>query len=84
MARTIGSTFQNSLPIFKKYNVGAINWGLVFGKTQTVFPWGSPEGAPVPKVWFHDIYWKNATCFSEEECSFIKNITSSNTQKSIF
>jgi len=33
MARTIGSTFENSLPVFKKYNVGAINWGLVFGKT---------------------------------------------------
>ncbi|KAL4509312.1 hypothetical protein ABPG72_018243 [Tetrahymena utriculariae] len=76
MARTIGSTFQNSLPIFKKHNIGAINWGLVFGKTQTVFPWGSPEGSPVPQVWFHDVFWQNSTCFSEEECQFIKSITS--------
>ncbi len=33
MARTIDSTFQNSLPIFKEDMIGAINWGLVFGKT---------------------------------------------------
>ncbi|KAL4509314.1 hypothetical protein ABPG72_018245 [Tetrahymena utriculariae] len=62
MARTIGSTFKNSLTIFKKHNV--------------VFPWKLPEGAPIPKVWFHDIFWNNSTCYSEEECSFIKSITS--------
>src|SRR5216683_3095972 len=41
MARGNGSTFQGSLPIAKKYNVGAINWGLVAGKTQTYLPWDS-------------------------------------------
>jgi hypothetical protein len=35
MARGAGSTFDGSLPIAKKYNVAAINWGLVAGKTQT-------------------------------------------------
>ena len=39
-------------------------------------PWGSHEGAPIPKTWFHDIFWPNATCFSENECAFIRNITS--------
>src|SRR5271165_640821 len=29
MARGAGSTFDNTLPLAKKYNVGAINWGLV-------------------------------------------------------
>src|SRR5258707_15574356 len=41
MARGNGSTFEGSLPVAKKYNVGAINWGLVAGKTQTYMPWDS-------------------------------------------
>src|SRR5438477_309851 len=41
MARGNKSTFQGSLPIAKKYNVAAINWGLVAGKTQTFLPWDS-------------------------------------------
>lgn len=40
MARNVGSTFDNILPIAKRHNVGAINWGLVDGKTQTKYPWG--------------------------------------------
>ncbi|KAL4509313.1 hypothetical protein ABPG72_018244 [Tetrahymena utriculariae] len=83
MARTLGYIFKNQLPIFKKHNLGAINWGLVFGKTQTVFRWRSPEGAPIPKVWFRDIFWKNSTYYSEEECSFIQRITTNNLAKTI-
>ena len=41
MARSAGSTFDGVLPIAKKHHVGAINWGLVAGKTQTNFPWES-------------------------------------------
>ena len=41
MARGNGSTFQGSLPIAQKYNVAAINWGFVAGKTQTYLPWDS-------------------------------------------
>lgn len=38
MARPRGSTVQSILPVAKRHNVGAINWGLVAGKTQTYFP----------------------------------------------
>ena len=38
----------------KSLNLGAINWGLVSGKTQTIFPWGSKPGSPTPKIWQ---YW---------------------------
>ena len=31
-----GSTFQGSCRSRKKYNVAAINWGFVHGKTQTI------------------------------------------------
>ncbi|HET8855706.1 MAG TPA: cellulase family glycosylhydrolase, partial [Salinimicrobium sp.] len=36
MARTRNSRFSNTLPMLKKYNIGAINWGLVNGKTNTI------------------------------------------------
>jgi hypothetical protein len=63
MARPIGSKFQTHIPMFYEENVGAINWGLVSGKTNTIYPWGSPEGAPEPKVWFHDVVRQDGTPF---------------------
>lgn len=41
MARLTNSKFLTHLPIFKKEKVWAINWGFVFGRTQTYYPWGS-------------------------------------------
>lgn len=78
MARPKGSTFQAILPIAKKYNVAAINWGLVAGKTQTIFPWDSwknPSTEAEPKVWFHDILRANGRPYSVEEVEFIRSIT---------
>jgi hypothetical protein len=78
MARKNGSTFQGILPIAKKYRVGAINWGLVAGKTQTYLPWDSwehPYTDREPEVWFHEILRNDGTPYSMEEVSFIKEIT---------
>jgi hypothetical protein len=75
MARTNNSRFETHLPVFKKHNVGAINWGLVSGKTNTIFPWGSKEGSPEPVVWFHDIFRKDGTAFSDEEVRVIRQLT---------
>ena len=36
MARTRGSKFSGILPLLKEKRVGAINWGLVAGKTNTI------------------------------------------------
>lgn len=41
LARSQGSTVEGILPIAKRHNVGAFNWGLVAGKTQTYLPWDS-------------------------------------------
>jgi hypothetical protein len=41
------STFQSSLPIFKKYNIGAYNWGFVAGKTGTIWHWTYNNGKDV-------------------------------------
>jgi hypothetical protein len=79
MARGNGSTFQGSLPIAKKYNVGAINWGLVAGKTQTYLPWDSwehPYTDREPAVWFHEIFRTDGKPYSAEETELIKRLTS--------
>lgn len=31
-------TFENTLPFMKQYRIGAINWGLVWGKTTQTWP----------------------------------------------
>ena len=77
MARTNNSKFITHLPIFKRYHVAAINWGLVSGRSNTIFPWGSKLDSPEPTTWFHDIFRKDGTPFNKEEVTFIKNITSS-------
>lgn len=53
-------------------NVPTINWGLVSGKTQTIYPWGSPEGAPPPEIWFHDVFHPDGKPFDQAEIDVIK------------
>lgn len=77
MARTAGSTFQDILPLFEKYNIGAYNWGFVNGKSNTIYPWES-WGKPFenePKIWFHDILRKDGTPYSQEEVDLIKSLS---------
>jgi hypothetical protein len=78
MARTIGSRFETHLPVFKRTRVGCCNWGLVSGKTQTIYPWGSPGGEPEPEVWFHDIFRADGTPFNAGEAQLIKRLTAGN------
>jgi len=78
MARGNGSTFQGTLPIAKKYNVAAINWGLVAGKTQTYLPWDSwqhPYTDREPAIWFHEIFRTDGTPYNAGEPAFIKQMT---------
>jgi hypothetical protein len=74
MARTRNSFFQTHLPIFKSHKVGAINWGLVAGKSNTIYAWDTPmpDGAE-PKLWFHDIFRKDGTPYRQDEIDAIKN-----------
>jgi hypothetical protein len=76
MARTRDSRFQSHLSIFKKYNVGAINWGLVAGKSNTIYQWDTPvpDGSE-PAIWFHDIFRKDGTPYDPEEIAVIKKLT---------
>ncbi len=75
MARSRGSRFATHLPVFKQQHIGCYNWGLVNGKTQTIYPWNSPQGGPEPKEWFHDILRRNGQPFDSEEVNLIKQLS---------
>ena len=77
MARPNGSTFKDILPFMKENNIGAINWGFVAGKTNTIYPWDSWDKAYTaePKVWFHDVFRMNGTPYDSTEIKLIKNLT---------
>lgn len=76
MARKFGSTFQTVMPGLKAQNIGAINWGFVSGKTNTIYAWDTPipDGSE-PELWFHDILRKDGSPFSMEEVETIKSLT---------
>ncbi|MDR2706010.1 MAG: hypothetical protein LBC02_09555, partial [Planctomycetaceae bacterium] len=61
LIRSRGNTPEVFLPIFKENKVGAYNWGLVGGRTQTYIPWGSRKGSPEPKIWQHDLIRQDGT-----------------------
>jgi hypothetical protein len=43
---------------------------------QTHFPWGSKQGSPEPKVWFHDIFRPDGSPYDPQEITLIKRLTS--------
>jgi hypothetical protein len=76
MARGAGSTFDTILPIAKKERVGAINWGLVKGRSQTNLPWDSwqhPYISENPPVWFHDVFHEDGTPYRVREVELIRD-----------
>jgi len=79
MARGAGSTFDTILPIAKQHRVGAINWGLVVGKSQTNLPWDSwqrPYVSDQPTVWFHDVFYADGKPYRQREAEIIRKLTS--------
>jgi hypothetical protein len=77
LARPLGSTVEGILPIAKRHNVGAFNWGLVAGKTQTYLPWDSwdhPYTTP-PSPWFHDLLTPEGRPYQVNEIQTIRSLT---------
>jgi Cellulase (glycosyl hydrolase family 5) len=72
MARTQNSTFIDHLPLFVNEDIGAVNWGLVSGKSQTIYPWIPSGSGEEPEIWFHDIFRPDGSPFDEAEVEFIK------------
>ena len=78
MARRNNSLFSTIMPILKAQNIGAINWGLVSGKTNTIYAWDTPipDGSE-PVLWFHDIFRNDGTPYKQEEVDIIRELTGS-------
>jgi hypothetical protein len=79
MARSEGSTLEGALPVLNKYHVGAFNWGLVAGKTQTIYPWDSWDepytGDHQLSIWFHDLFRPDGLPYRQEEVDLIRHLT---------
>jgi len=67
LARGHGSTFADCLPVLREHCAGAINWGLVSGKTQTIYPWGWSKDKGEPTLCHHDIFNKDGTLLHPKE-----------------
>lgn len=77
LARTRGSTFQGCLPILHDNGVSAINWGLVAGKTNTIYPWNWNKESGTPSQWFHDVFKPDGTLLYPEERQVFKKVRAS-------
>jgi hypothetical protein len=77
MARTRNSRFSNILPLLQQHNIGAVNWGFVSGKSNTIYAWDTliPDGSQ-PGEWFHDIFFPDGKPYSEGEVNLIKKMNS--------
>lgn len=78
MARGNGSTFDGSLPIAKRLNIGMYSWGFVDGKTQTRLPWDSwkkPYTFDEPTIWFHEVFRSDHKPYRQAEVDLIKRLT---------
>ena len=75
LARSAGSTVD-LLSVFKDAGVGAINWGLVDGRTQTRFPWRSwAELVNNDEPWFHELLHSDGTAYDAQEVETFRRLT---------
>lgn len=72
LARPAGST-ADLLPLFRERKVGAINWGLVDGRTQTRFPWRSwTDDVGDDEPWFHELLHRDGSPYDEAEAAIFR------------
>ncbi|MES2892030.1 MAG: cellulase family glycosylhydrolase [Bacteroidota bacterium] len=75
MARTRNSRFATIMPMLKEKNIGAINWGFVAGKSNTIYAWDTPlPNGDEPLEWFHDIYYPSGMPYRQDEVNLIKKL----------
>jgi hypothetical protein len=78
MARSADSRIAEQLPYFRDRKIGAFQWGLVRGRTQTHLPWpGMVVGETAGAEWFHDILTEDGLPYSPAEVETIKALVRS-------
>lgn len=77
LARGNASNFDPILGLFKEHKIGAINWGLVDGKSQTIYPWETwgKIYTGEPTLWHHDIFRADGTPYRKTETDYIRRLT---------
>lgn len=74
LARSEGSTVD-LLEVFNEEGVGAINWGLVDGRTQTKRPWRTWwEAVDDNEPWFHELLHADGTPYDVDEIAVIRSV----------
>ncbi len=76
LARSMGSTLEAILPYFQEEKIAAYNWGAVWGKTQTLYPWDSaekPYPAP-PQPWHHDLFHPDGEPYDRAEVALFRSL----------
>lgn len=64
------------LEVFARRNVGAYNWGLVDGRTQTRLPWTSWfRPTPPGREWFHELFHPDGTPYDAAEAELFRRVT---------
>jgi len=76
LARNLGSTVEGILPVAKRRNVGAYNWGFVAGRTQTYLPWDSWQQpyTALPETWFSDLIHPDGRAHDDNEIRLIRQL----------
>ncbi len=73
MARTQDSLITTHLPLFKQEGIGCFIWGLVSGKTQTIYSWRQGGELPGPGTpWFHDLLHPDGVPYDPAEIRAIR------------
>lgn len=80
MARNIGSRITEQLPLLRCRGVGAFQWGLARGRSQTHLPWPEvmerlSDYNPDTAEWFHDLLDESGRPFDEAETALIRKLS---------
>jgi len=76
VARGENNSFETILPIWAQHDIGAYNWGLVDGKTQTKYPWHSWDSTYTdgPAVWHHEVFHPDGRPYAASEAALIREV----------
>ena len=81
MNRLTGSTLEALLPWFRSEKIGAYQWGLVKGRTQTNLSWATMNGGtpePDPAVWQHDVMYPDGRPYDVDEMALVRRLSGKN------
>lgn len=65
------------LPLFHERKIGAWQWGMILGKTQTNLNWATMNGGvpePNPALWQHDLLYPDGSPYCQAEIDLIAKL----------